>query len=151
MDRDRIEKQIELKAPVARVWRALSDHREFGDWFGVKLEVPFVAGQEARGRILHPGYEHVVWRATVQAIEPECRFSFHWRPYAIDPAQDYSHEPFTLVEFRLEPMADGCRLTLTESGFGGIPADRRAEAFRMNDQGWEQQMRNIERHVSGLG
>jgi uncharacterized protein YndB with AHSA1/START domain len=146
---DRIEKHIELKAPVSRVWRALTDYREFGAWFRVKLDGPFVPGQIATGQITHPGYEHVTWRATVQKIEPETLFSFTWLPYAIDPNVDYSNEEPTLVEFRLEPSSSGSTLlTLTESGFDRVPAGRRAEAFRMNDGGWTQQMQNIADHVS---
>ena len=148
MDNNRIEKRIELKASVARVWRALTDHREFGEWFRVNLEGPFVAGQVARGRIAYPGYEHLVFECTVTQMEPERLFSFTWHPYAIDPNIDYSAEPPTLVEFRLEPTESGTRLTVTESGFENIPAHRRAEAFRMNDGGWTEQMKNIERHVT---
>jgi uncharacterized protein YndB with AHSA1/START domain len=146
--RDRIEKRIELKAPVSRVWRALTDYREFGEWFRVKLEGPFVAGKIARGKITHPGYEHVVWQAVVQKIEPERLFSFTWHPYGIDPERDYSTETPTLVEFRLEETKNGTLLVLTESGFDKIPSDRRAEAFRMNDGGWTQQMKNIEDYVA---
>src|SRR5271166_1851853 len=142
--RDRIEKRIELKAPVSRVWRALTDHREFGQWFRVKLEGPFVPGQVSRGQITHPGYEHVKWEAVVQQMEPERLFSFTWHPCAIDPNVDYSKETPTLVEFRLEETAGGTLLLLTESGFDKIPSDRRREAFRRNDGGWEQQMKNIE-------
>jgi uncharacterized protein YndB with AHSA1/START domain len=144
---DRIEKQIELSAPVARVWRALTDHREFGEWFGVKLEAAFQPGQVARGQLTYPGYEHVTLQATVQAMEPEHLFSFTWHPYAIDPAVDYSAEPATLVEFRLEATASGTLLRVTESGFDKIPSARRAEAFRMDDSGWSEQMKNIKRHV----
>ncbi len=82
---DRIEKRIELKAPVSRVWRALTDYREFGEWFRVKLDGPFVPGQVSRGHITYPGYEHVKWEAVVQKMEPERLFSFTWHPYAIDP------------------------------------------------------------------
>jgi uncharacterized protein YndB with AHSA1/START domain len=145
---NRIEKRIELKATPARVWRALSDYREFGAWFGVRLEGPFVPGQTAEGQITYPGYEHVRWRAVIQKMEPERLFSFTWHPYAIDPQVDYSHETPTLVEFRLEKSSTGTLLTLTESGFDKVPAERRAEAFRMNDGGWTQQMKNIERHVA---
>jgi len=145
---DRIEKRIELNAPVSRVWRALTDYREFGEWFRVKLEGPFVAGQVSRGHITYPGYEHVKWEAVVQAMEPERLFSFTWHPYSVDPNIDYSKEPSTLVEFRLEETATGTLLVLTESGFDKIPSDRRAEAFRRNDGGWTEQMRNIEKHVA---
>jgi uncharacterized protein YndB with AHSA1/START domain len=145
---NRIEKRIELRAPLSRVWRALTDYQEFGKWFGVRIEGPFLAGKPAQGQITIPGYEHIRWQAIVQKIEPERLFSFTWHPYAIDPNTDYSHEAPTLVEFRLEETANGTLLRLTESGFEKIPADRRAEAFRMNDSGWAAQMRNIEKHVA---
>jgi uncharacterized protein YndB with AHSA1/START domain len=147
IDQDRIEKQIELKAPVARVWRALTDYREFSEWFGVNLEGPFVPGQTSRGQITVTGYEHLKLEAVVQKMEPERLFSFTWHPGAVDPQRDYSQEPSTLVEFRLEPKGGGTLLTLTESGFSKLPADRRLEAFRLNDGGWTQQMKDIEQHV----
>jgi uncharacterized protein YndB with AHSA1/START domain len=148
---DRIEKRIELKAPVSRVWRAITDSREFGTWFRVNIEGPFVAGQKVEGQITHPGYEHVRWKVVIQKIEPEKLFSFSWHPYAIDPQVDYSHETPTLVEFRLEKTAAGTLLVVTETGFDKVPADRGAEAFRMNDSGWATQMKNIESHVSRNG
>ncbi|MGE0716985.1 MAG: SRPBCC family protein [Alphaproteobacteria bacterium] len=144
---DRIERSIDLKAPVARVWRALTDHREFGQWFRVRLDGPFVAGQVSRGQITYPGYEHVRWEAVVQRIEPERHFSFTWHPYAIEPGRDYSGEPATLVEFTLEQIATGTRLTVVESGFDRLPAERRDLAFRMNEGGWAAQVENIARHV----
>ena len=144
---DCIKKRLELKAPQSRVWRALTDHREFGEWFQVKLDGPFMLGQVSRGRITYPGCEHMKWEVTVERIEPERLFSFRWHPYAIDPKFDYSKEPTTLVEFRLEPKDGGTVLFLSESGFDAIPKDRRFEAFRMNDGGWSEQMKNIERHV----
>ena len=143
----RIEKQIELKAPKARVWRALTDHQEFGAWFGVQLERPFVLGEVSRGHITYPGYEHLKWEARVTRMEPQSVFAFTWHPYAVDPKTDYSHETPTVVEFRLEETAAGTLLHLTESGFEKIPAARQAEAFRMNDGGWSQQMQNIAQHV----
>jgi uncharacterized protein YndB with AHSA1/START domain len=148
MTNDRIEKQIELKAPVSRVWRALTDYEEFGEWFGVKFEGPFVVGQAARGRITYPGYEHLMLEAVVQKIEPEKLFSYTWHPYAIDTGVDYSKETPTLVEFRLEKTATGTLLRVTESGFDKIPSARRDEAFRKNEGGWAQQMKNIERYVA---
>ena len=145
---NKIQKTIELNAPVARVWRALTDYREFGEWFRVALEGPFVVGQPARGHILHPGYEHIVWEAFIEKMEPERLFSFTWHPYAVDPNTDYAQETPTRVEFRLEKTASGTLLVLTESGFENIPAHRRAEALRMNEGGWTQQMKNIENHVT---
>jgi uncharacterized protein YndB with AHSA1/START domain len=145
---DRIEKRIELKEPISRVWRALTDYQEFGEWFRVKIDGPFAPGQITHGQITYPGYEHLRWEAIVQKMEHERLFSFTWHPYAIDPKQDYSGETPTLVEFKLEKTATGTLLQLTESGFDKIPANRRSEAFRMNDGGWTEQMKNIEIHVS---
>ncbi len=143
-----IEKSITLKAPVERVWRALTDAGEFGEWFRVRLDGPFVPGELSRGRITYPGYEHVVWEARIVSMEAPRLFSFTWHPYAVDPAVDYSREPPTLVEFRLEPTPDGTRLVIVESGFDRLPARRRPDALRMNDRGWGEQIKNIEAHVA---
>ena len=143
-----ISKRIELKAPLARVWRALTDYREFGEWFRVKLDGPFAPGQVSRGHMTYPGYEHLKWEAVVQKMEFEKLFSFTWHPYAVDPGIDYSQETPTLVEFRLEKTEGGTLLLVTESGFENIPGGRRAEALRMNDGGWAEQMKNIESHVA---
>ena len=145
---DRIEKSTVLRAPQSRVWRALTDWREFGTWFRVKLDGPFAEGATVRGRITYPGYEHLTMEIVIERIEPERLFSYRWHPNAVDPKQDYSDEPTTLVEFRLEPVSGGTRLTLVESGFDKIPRSRRDEAFRMNEGGWAEQMNNIERHVT---
>ena len=145
---DRIEKRIELKAPVSRVWRALTDYREFGEWFRVKIDGPFKPGEVSRGQVTYPGYEHLKWEAIVQKMEPERLFSFTWHPAGVDPKKDYSKETPTLVEFKLEKTANGTLLVVVESGFDKIPADRRLEAFRMNEGGWETQMKNIESYVA---
>ncbi len=145
---DRIEKRIELKAPVSRVWRALTDSNEFGQWFRVKIDGPFVPGEVSTGRVTYPGYEHLRWEAVIQKMEPQKLFSFTWHPYAIDPKVDYSGEPSTLVEFTLEKTATGTLLIVTESGFDKIPAHRRVEAFHMNDAGWAIQMKNINAYVA---
>lgn len=145
---DRIEKQIEIKAPVSRVWRALTDSREFGQWFQAKIEGPFVAGKMVKGQNAYPGYEHLKFELSIQKIEPETYFSYKWHPYPADPKIDYSKEELTLVEFRLEPTKTGCILTVTESGFDKIPAGRRPEAFRMHEGGWSEQMGNIAKYVT---
>jgi uncharacterized protein YndB with AHSA1/START domain len=144
---DRIEKKIELKATPARVWRALTDHKEFSQWFRVNLEGPFVPGKMTRGKLTFPGYEYLTIEVVVQKMEAEKLFSYHWHPYAIDTKTDYSKEPPTLVEFRLEKSAAGTLLTVVESGFDALPASRRDEAFRMNEGGWTAQIKNIEAHV----
>jgi uncharacterized protein YndB with AHSA1/START domain len=144
---DRIEKRIEIAAPVDRVWRALTDSRQFGEWFLVKMDGPFVAGEPVGGQLTYPGYEHLRMEIVVKAIEPKTLFSYTWHPYAVDPKVDYSKETPTLVEFRLGATAGGTLLTVTESGFEKIPGARRAEAFRMNLDGWAKQMENIESYV----
>ena len=146
---DRIEKTVELKAPVGRVWRALTDHEEFGQWFRAKLDGPFKVGEMSRGRITYPGYEHYKWAAMVQAMEPEKLFSFTWCPYSDDPTLDYDTQAHTLVEFKLEAIPEGTRLHISESGFSALPDDaRRVDALRMNTQGWNEQARNIATHVA---
>ena len=146
---DRIEKKILLQVPRSRVWRALTKAEEFGAWFRVKLEGEFAVGRKIQGKITYPGYEHLTMDVTVERMDEEKLFSLRWHPYAIDPKVDYSKEPTTLVEFRLEEVAEGTMLTVVESGFDQIPAERRDEAFRMNSQGWAAQVENIRRHVTG--
>lgn len=145
---DRIEKKILLRAPRSRVFRALSDAEEFGKWFRVKLAGPFTEGATVRGRITHPGYDHLTMELVIERLEPERRFAYSWHPYAVDPQVDYSAEPMTHVEFTLHEAAGGTLLTIVESGFDKLPPGRRAEAFRMNDHGWTEQAANLERHVS---
>lgn len=148
MDTHRIEKRIDLAAPLPKVWRALTDAQEFGTWFGVKLEGPFVPGAWVRGRITHPGYEHVVLEVLVERMDEGRLFSYRWHPYAVEKGVDYSAEPTTLVEFHLQEVPGGTRLTVIESGFERIPLARRAEAFRMNEGGWAEQVKRIEAHVA---
>lgn len=145
---DRIEKRFEVNAKRPRVWRAISDAGEFGAWFGMNLDRPFAAGATVLGRLTLPGYEHISLEIQVERIEPESYFSYRWHPYAIDPKLDYSGEPTTLVEFRLEETAGGTAVMITESGFDRLPASRRAEAFRMNDAGWTGQSRKLASYVS---
>lgn len=144
---DYIENEIELKAHVSRVWKALTDFEEFGHWFRVKFEEPFVSNHSCRGQLTYPGYEHYALEILVQKMEPEHLFSFTWHPYALDNKRDYSKEEPTLVEFRLEKIDTGTRLHVTESGFNSLPEDRRLEAFRMNNDGWEEQMKNIKNYI----
>jgi uncharacterized protein YndB with AHSA1/START domain len=148
MGMDRIEKRFVVKAPRARVWKAIADFEQFGAWFGVKLESGFEAGKAVRGKITFPGYEHLTLEMKVEKLEPERLFSYRWHPYAVDPKVDYSAEPTTLVEFSLEDGEGGTHVTIVESGFEGVPLARRAEAFRMNEGGWTAQALNLERHVA---
>ena len=144
---DRIEKRVVLRAPRARVWRALTNAAEFGAWFRVKLEGAFTEGKSVRGRLSIPGYEHVTLEMLVERIDPERYFSYRWHPYAVDPAVDYSVERTTLVESHLEETDGGTALTIVESGFDRIPLARRAEAFRMNDNGWTGQIKQLATYV----
>ncbi|WP_409285262.1 SRPBCC family protein [Pseudomonas protegens] len=145
---DRIERKILLHARPAQVWAALSEAEQFGRWFGVALQGQhFIPGQRVRGAVTYPGYEHLTWDVRVEQMLPEERFSFRWHPYAIDPAHDYSAEPTTLVQFELEPHDGGTLLRVIESGFEGIPGERRLKALRMNSRGWDEQMGNIENYL----
>ncbi len=144
-----IEKSILLAAPRSRVWRAITDAEELGTWFRVKLQSAFVAGEAVLGQHTFPGYADVNFEIVVERIEPESLFSLRWHPYAVDQEIDHDQEPTTLVEFRLADVPGGTRVTITESGFEHLPADRREDAFRLNANGWEQQLENIKRHVGG--
>lgn len=147
-EQDRIEKTVDLAAPVDRVWRAITDHREFGAWFRVALDQPFAVGETNRGRITYEGYEHLTWSATVRAMEPQRYFAFTWCPLAEEPAEGEPRGPETLVEFRLEPTPDGTRLVVSESGFSAIADEEvRAESFLRNSEGWDIQTGNIAAHV----
>jgi len=167
---DRIEKIVTLRAPVTRVFRAIADAEEFGRWFGVTLEGPFVVGGTVRGtfegKMSEAGiiaYQKKLGLVpsgvrmpkgptvfcTVVRIEPERHFSFRWIPYGIDEEADPENEPTTLVEFDLEAVAEGTRLTIVESGFDQVPAHRRERAFRMNEGGWGAQAENVKKHVEG--
>jgi len=148
---DRLERMVVIRAPRARVWRALTDPKEFGAWFGVRMEgdAVFAPGARVQAAITHPGYEHVIWDVTIERMEAERRFSWRWHPYAVERGVDYSHEPTTLVEFTLEDVPEGTRLTVIESGFDHVPVARRAQAWRMNGEGWTAQVESIRRHVAG--
>jgi len=145
---DRIEKRVEVRATRSRVWRAITTAKEFGEWFRVNLDGEFAEGATVRGRITHKGYEHVMLEMLVERIEPERYFSYRWHPNPLDPAVDYSAEPTTLVEFMLEDAEGGTVITIVESGFDLIPAARRAEAFRSNEQGWAGEIKNLAQYVS---
>jgi uncharacterized protein YndB with AHSA1/START domain len=156
---DRIEKKILLRAPKKRVWRALTDSKEFGNWFGMKFDGPFAPGAVVRG-VLSPtkvnaevakaqkAHEGMVFEITIEQMEPERLFSFRWHPHAVDRDVDYSAEPTTLVAFALEEVADGVLLTVTESGFDRIPIARRAKAFTANEGGWGMMVKVLEEYLA---
>ena len=146
---DRIERKILLKAPRARVWRAVSDAAEFGDWFGVDFKgKTFAAGKSVQGKITYPGYEHLTMEVLIDQVVPERLLSWRWHPAAIDPKVDYSHEPTTLVVFELEEVDGGIMLSVVESGLDKIPLERRATVLRLNSSGWDAQMENVKKHVA---
>jgi len=143
---DRIQKQITLRATPARVWRAISNAREFGTWFGAELRDELVAGATVRATVKYQGKEATM-TLQVERVEAERMLAFRWHPFAVDPGIDYAREPTTLVELALAPAGGGTLLTVTESGFDQIPLARRAKAFEMNGHGWAEQMQNIARYV----
>jgi uncharacterized protein YndB with AHSA1/START domain len=156
---DRIEKRILLRAPLKRVWRALSDSREFGTWFGVRFDAPFAPGAHIGGKIVGSAvdpevakaqkqHEQIPFEITIDRIEPERLFSFRWHPNATEPGVDYSKEPTTLIEFTLEEVSNGVMLTVTESGFDQIPLARRVKAFTANEQGWGMVIKLVEKYLA---
>lgn len=145
---DRIEKEIILRAPRTRVWKALTDAKQFGEWFGIELRGGFAPGTRVSGKLLSKTYAHITIDFDVERIDPETYFSYRWHPAAVDAEVDYSVEPTTLVEFRLEEVDGGTRLTTTESGFDRLPAGRREAAFKMNDGGWTSQLKKIDTYVT---
>jgi uncharacterized protein YndB with AHSA1/START domain len=156
---DSIQKTVHLRARRARVWRALSDAREFGAWFGVRFDGPFVPGASLRGVIVPTTADPEVARSQepyrgkgfdilVERLEPERLLAFRWHPHAVEPGVDYSLEPTTLVVFEIEDAPDGVLLRVTESGFDRIPLARRAKAFTANEGGWSMVMRLIEKHLA---
>ena len=141
---DRIEKQVVLRAPRERVWRAIADAEEFGRWFGCRFEGQFAPGARLPGKMVDPpGYEHLDWEVLVERVEPESLLAFRWHPGA-DPVPS---DPMTLVTFTLEEVPEGTRLTVVESGFDALPAERRARAFTDNEGGWIEQMERVKRYV----
>ena len=142
-----IEKSIEIKASRSRVWRALTDHQEFGTWFGIDIKAPFVVGEVSRGMMTIKGFTHVPWNSTIKAMEEPAYFAYTWHPYAVDPDIDYSGEPETLVEFWLEETAGTTSVKVRETGFDKLPPHRIADALRANTNGWGFQLENIKKHA----
>jgi uncharacterized protein YndB with AHSA1/START domain len=156
---DRIEKKVRLRAPRERVWRAVSDSKEFGSWFGVNFDGAFTAGTRLSGRIeptkvdpevakLQEPHKGQAFEWSVERIEPMSLISFRWHPFAVDPNVDYSKEPTTLIVFELQDDGDGTLLSITESGFDRIPLERRAQAFSANSEGWAHQAKLIEKYLA---
>jgi uncharacterized protein YndB with AHSA1/START domain len=147
-DTDTIRKTAVLKAPLARVWEAISDSQQFGAWFGAEIDGPFVAGTELQAKIRpttvdpevarlqepHAGTPFVV---AVEQVEPQRRLSFRWHPGGV------MEGPMTLVEFALEEVPGGTQLTITESGFDQLPLERRADALAGNAEGWTHQLQLV--------
>lgn len=147
LDQDRIEKVVDLAAPVSRVWRALTDHEEFGQWFRVRLDGPFKLGKTTTGNITYPGYEHMKWTSVTERMEHERLFVFSWLPSTIDPDTTYDDGAKVMVEFRQQPSVNGTRLTITETGFLQFPESKRLEVLRSNKKGWNRQAENIAEYV----
>lgn len=159
MSTDRIEKKVLLRASLDRVWRAVSDSSEFGRWFGVRFDGPFVAGESVRGVITPTEVDDDVARMQephagvadtwdVVAIEPRRRLAYRWHPFGPEQDVEYGSEPTTLVEFTLTEAPDGVWLQIVESGFDAIPAERRATAFKANSEGWTHQCDLVAKYLA---
>ena len=147
-NQDRIEKTVDLAAPVSRVWRAVTNHEEFGQWFNVRLDGPFKVGATTTGNITYPGYEHMEWVSVTERMDHEQLFVFSWPPGAVDPDTSYADDAKVVVEFRLQPIEIGTRLTITETGFLQFPESKRLEVLRSNKEGWDMQARNVADYVA---
>lgn len=156
---DRIEKKVILRAPLTRVWRAISDAKQFGAWFGMKVDGDFAAKTTVKGTIMpttvdpevarsQKRFEDLPFELFIERVEPERLFSFRWHPCAIERDVDYSNEPTTLVSFELEEVKEGVLLTVTETGFDRIPLARRAKAFAANEGGWAAQLELITKYLA---
>jgi len=159
MTSDQIEKEVVLRAPLERVWKAISDADEFGRWFGARFDGPFVAGASVTSVITPTTVDVDVARAQepyagkgdtwqIVAMEPRRRLAFRWHPYAVESGIDYSQEPTTLVEFTLTETNDGVLLRIVESGFDAIPAERRVSAFEHNSEGWAAQTELVRKYLA---
>ncbi|MEM9454366.1 MAG: SRPBCC family protein [Myxococcota bacterium] len=146
---DRIEKEIQLAAPVERVWRALTDAAQFGQWFQVALEGSFRVGETVRGTMTHPDAAGMTFVAHVERMEPHRAFTFRWNQTEPDPHAAPGSEPTTTVEFVLKPRSGGTWLRMIESGFDALPPELRTELWARTERGWREQMQNIARHVQG--
>lgn len=147
VDDDKIIKTLDIKAPVSRVWQAITDYQQFGEWFKVKLNEPFAPGSRSTGVTTYLGYEGHPWLATIEFVEPETRFSMYWHHEHVLADLPYEQQPVTRVEFRLEAIAGGTRLTITESGFSKLPEQYRVSQIRSNSEGWNIQAVNIADYV----
>ncbi|MEL6543565.1 MAG: SRPBCC family protein [Myxococcota bacterium] len=145
---DEIVKVVDLAAPIDRVWQALTDHQEFGEWFRVRLDGPFEVGRTTTGQVTYPGFEHMEWVSVTERMEHERVFAFSWPPSTVDPEHGYDDDAKVLVEFRLEAIPAGIRLTITESGLSQFPEPKRLEILRSNREGWELQAKNIEAYLA---
>ncbi len=146
---DKIERRIHIQAPRTRVWHALSNAEAFGNWFGVALQgKTFTPGQHTRGQVTQPGYEYITFDVQIEKMEPERLMSWRWRPAPVEKHLDYTSGPTTLVVFELHDADGGTLLTVVESGFDNVPPERRMSAYRLNSHGWEEQLKNIARHVA---
>lgn len=152
---DRIEKSVVLHAPLDRVWRAIADATEFGRWFGVRVDGPFVAGSvvnaEMTGTLIDEAvaaeqcaHPHGPFPLQIVSVQPRRQLAFRWNPL---PGTEFA-ELFTLVEFTLSETADGVRLTVVESGFDALPAGPRRSAWTDNDRGWTIQLDLVGRYVT---
>lgn len=144
---DRIEKSILINAPLSRVWRALTDHKEFGTWFQCEIDRPFKIGEQVTGRMTIKGHEHDVFPMQILAMEENKYFSCRWPAYVEKSDLDLAQEPWLLMEFKLEETSEGTLLSIVESGFDQLHPSIKEEARRGNEGGWEFQLNNIKNYL----
>jgi uncharacterized protein YndB with AHSA1/START domain len=130
---DRIERVVEIAHPPTKVWTALTTAEGLGSWFGDEATIDLRPGGAARMTWNEEGY---VANMRVERVEEPTVFGFTWTIYGL-PEEDPRR---TYVEFTLEPVGAGTRLTVVETGFAQLPEDLRRKAFDGNVQGWASEL-----------
>jgi uncharacterized protein YndB with AHSA1/START domain len=130
---DRIERTVELAHPPATVWAALTTAEGLAGWFGNEAAIDLRPGGAAWMRWTGEGFTA---NMRVERVEEPKVFGFTWHIYGLpddDPRRTY-------VEFTLEPVAAGTRLTVVESGFAQLPDDAHRKSYDGNSDGWAKEL-----------
>jgi uncharacterized protein YndB with AHSA1/START domain len=140
---DAIVKEIEIKAPIDKVWDAITMPEHLGAWFGDSgATVDFRVG----GEMALTWQEHGTGWAVIDAIEPKTRFVWRW-------ARTSEKKPTpgdqTTVEFTLAESGDGTLLRVVESGFTSLAMDEATQAAARDENvgGWDWEIGELKDYV----
>jgi uncharacterized protein YndB with AHSA1/START domain len=135
---DEVRRELVIKAPRDRVWRALTEADQLTRWFPDKAaEVDLRPGGNA---VLE--WDEAKAEAVVDVVEPPGRLVFRWRPEGLG-------RPFTTVSFTLEELGDGdsTRVRLVESGFASLPDQIETQSQKGNDEGWAHELQELKEYL----